>query len=47
MRLLIENKQKQETFIAIFQLLKNWSNVINMNFENDGLFSELRSGIQA
>lgn len=38
MRLLIENKQKQETFIAIFQLLKNWSNVINMNFENDKLY---------
>ena len=38
MRLLLENKQKQETFIAIFQLLKNWSNCINMNFENDKLY---------
>jgi proliferating cell nuclear antigen len=38
MRLTIENKSKQEVFVAIFQLLKNWSSHINMHFEKDRLF---------
>jgi hypothetical protein len=38
MRLTIENKSKLETFVAIFQLLKNWSSHINMSFENDKLY---------
>ena len=38
MHLTIENKSKQEIFVAIFQLLKNWSSHINMNFESDKLY---------
>ena len=38
MRLTIENKGKQEIFVALFQLLKNWSSHINMHFELDRLF---------
>jgi proliferating cell nuclear antigen len=38
MRLTIENKSKLEVFVAIFQLLKNWSSHINMHFENDKLY---------
>lgn len=38
MHLTIENKSKQEIFVAIFQLLKNWSSHINMNFETDKLY---------
>lgn len=38
MRLTIENKSKIEVFIALFQLLKNWSSHINMNFEKDRLY---------
>lgn len=38
MRLTIDNKSKQEVFVAIFQLLKNWSSHINMNFEQDKLY---------
>jgi proliferating cell nuclear antigen len=38
MRLTIENKSKQEVFVAIFQLLKNWSSHINMHFEKDRLY---------
>ena len=38
MRLIIENKAKLETFVGIFQLLKNWSSHINMQFENDKLY---------
>ena len=38
MFLTIENKSKQETFVALFQLLKNWSSHINMLFENDRLY---------
>ena len=38
MRLTIENKSKLEVFVAIFQLLKNWSSHINMNFEEDKLY---------
>ena len=38
MRLTIENKSKQEVFVAIFQLLKNWSSHINMHFEPDKLY---------
>jgi proliferating cell nuclear antigen len=37
MRLTIENKTKLEIFVAIFQLLKNWSSHINMNFEKGKL----------
>lgn len=38
MRLIIENKSKLEVFVAIFQLLKNWSSHINMHFEKDKLY---------
>jgi proliferating cell nuclear antigen len=38
MRLTIENKIKQEIFVSLFQLLKNWSSHINMHFENDRLY---------
>ena len=38
MHLTIENKSKLEVFVAIFQLLKNWSSHINMHFENDKLY---------
>ena len=38
MRLIIENKSKLETFVGIFQLLKNWSSHVNMQFENDKLY---------
>jgi proliferating cell nuclear antigen len=38
MLLTIENKTKQETFVALFQLLKNWSSHINMLFEKDRLY---------
>ena len=38
MRLTIENKSKLEVFVAIFQLLKNWSSHINMHFENNKLY---------
>ena len=38
MRLTIDNKSKQEVFVAIFQLLKNWSSYINMHFETDRLY---------
>ena len=38
MRLTIENKTKLEVFVAIFQLLKNWSSYINMHFEKDRLY---------
>jgi proliferating cell nuclear antigen len=38
MRLTIENKSKLEIFSALFQLLKNWSSYINMNFEKDRLY---------
>lgn len=38
MHLTIENKSKQEIFVAIFQLLKNWSSHIIMHFETDRLY---------
>jgi len=38
MRLTIENKLKQEIFVSIFQLLKNWSSHINMHFKPDKLY---------
>jgi proliferating cell nuclear antigen len=38
MRLTIDNKSKQEVFVAIFQLLKHWASHINMHFEKDKLF---------
>lgn len=37
MLLTIENKAKQEIFVALFQLLKNWSSHINMRFEKERL----------
>lgn len=38
MRLFIDNKNKIEVFVAIFQLLKNWSSFINIHFSDDGLY---------
>ena len=38
MRLTLENKSKQEIFVSLFQLLKNWSSHINMHFEPDKLY---------
>lgn len=38
MLLTIENKSKQEIFVALFQILKNWSSNINMRFEKEKLF---------
>ena len=38
MRLTIDNKSKQEVFVAIFQLLKHWASHINMHFEKDKLY---------
>ena len=41
MHLIIENKSKIEVFIALFQLLKNWTSHITMNFEKDRLYIQL------
>lgn len=38
MRLTIENKVKQEIFVSLFQLLKNWSSHINMHFDTERLY---------
>jgi len=38
MRLKIENKSKQEVFVALFQVLKNWNGHINMHFDKDRLY---------
>lgn len=38
MFLTIENKAKQEIFVALFHLLKNWSSHINMRFEKERLY---------
>jgi proliferating cell nuclear antigen len=38
MRLTIESKSKLEVFVAIFQLLKNWSSHISIHFETDRLY---------
>ena len=38
MYLSIENKSKIEVFVALFQLLKNWSSHINMHFEKNRLY---------
>jgi proliferating cell nuclear antigen len=38
MRLTLENKGKQEIFVALFQLLKNWSSHINLHFEEERLY---------
>lgn len=38
MKLSIENKTKLEMFVALFQLLKNWSSQLNLQFEPDQLF---------
>ena len=41
MRLIIENKSKIEVFISLFQLLKNWTSHITMNFEKERLYIQL------
>ena len=33
MKLSIENKPKLEMFVALFQLLKNWSSQLNLQFD--------------
>ena len=38
MRLTIENKSKLEVFVAIFQILKNWTSHLNIRFEKDKLY---------
>ena len=38
MKLSIENKPKLEMFVALFQLLKNWSSQLNLQFEPDQLY---------
>lgn len=38
MILTIENKAKMEMFVALFQLLKNWSSYLNLHFEKTRLY---------
>lgn len=38
MRLIIDDKTKQEIFVAIFQILKHWASHINMHFEKNKLY---------
>ena len=38
MKLSIENKSKLEMFVALFQLLKNWSTQLNLQFEPEQLY---------
>jgi proliferating cell nuclear antigen PCNA len=38
MKLSIEDKSKLEMFVALFQLLKNWSSQLNLQFKHDQLF---------
>jgi proliferating cell nuclear antigen len=38
MHLTIENKSKQEVFVALFQLLKNWGSYVSMHFESNRLY---------
>jgi proliferating cell nuclear antigen PCNA len=38
MHLLIENKSKLEVFVALFSLLKNWSNAIRIQFEESRVY---------
>jgi proliferating cell nuclear antigen len=38
MYLSLENKQKLEVFVALFQLLKNWGSMLNLQFNTDELF---------
>ena len=38
MKLSIENKPKLEMFVALFQLLMNWSSQLNLQFEPDQLY---------
>jgi proliferating cell nuclear antigen PCNA len=38
MKLSIENKPKLEMFVALFQLLKNWSSQLNLQFEPGQLY---------
>jgi proliferating cell nuclear antigen PCNA len=38
MKFSIENKTKLEMFVALFQLLKNWSTQLNLQFEPDQLY---------
>jgi len=37
MELSITNKSKLEIFVAIFQILKNWNSIINLQFDENGL----------
>ena len=41
MRLIIDNKPKIEVFVAIFQLLKNWSSHVSILFESNMLNIQL------
>lgn len=38
MRFVLENKPKLEAFVALFQLLKNWSSRISMVFQTERLY---------
>ena len=38
MHLIINDKSKMEMFVALFQLLKNWSSNLSLHFEKDKLF---------
>jgi len=38
MKLTIDNKSKLEMFVALFQVLKNWSSHINLQFQEDQLY---------
>jgi proliferating cell nuclear antigen len=38
MHLIIENKAKMEMFVALFQLLKNWSSNLSLHFAKDQLY---------
>lgn len=38
MKLTIENKNKLAMFVALFQLLKNWGSIINLQFQEDHLY---------
>jgi proliferating cell nuclear antigen len=38
MQLTIENKNKMEMFVALFQLLKNWGSHLNLHFEKTHLY---------
>jgi len=38
MKLVLENKNKLEIFIALFQLLKNWNSFLNIIFKKDNFY---------